>query len=268
VVLNEEKYELICHEGKRSTEMKFFEELPFVDEFFTYYAVNKTIYSSPNIRDLGIIVNSQLNWKDHIAKLRMDSIKMSCWILNVFKARNKETMMLMLLFNSLVRSRFEYCSELWDPDTIQLINDIEQVQRRFTHKIDGLKDECYWNRLKILKILSLLERKNIIYVWKIKNSVVRNDIGLDFETNSRRSKLKAVLKPMPKFKGRILSTFEQSFSIRCAKLWNKLPLELMIDASYNSFIHNLDKWLELFPDEPPVQGYFHINSNSLLDYRV
>ena len=178
---------------------------------------------------------------------------------------------MMLLFNSLVRSRLEYCSELWDPGTIKEINDLEQIQRKFTHKIDGLREENYWKRLEMLKIFSLQrrrERKNIIYVWKIKNSMVRNDIELKFEMNSRRSKYAAILKPMPKIKGKILTAFEQTFIIRCAKLWNKLPTELMLEEHYKSFLYKLDKWLELFPDEPPVQGYFHRSRNSLLDYNT
>ena len=73
---------------------------------------------------------------------------------------------------------------------------------------------------------------------------------------------------MPKIKGKILTAFEQTFIIRCAKLWNKLPTELMLEEHYKSFLYKLDKWLELFPDEPPVQGYFHRSRNSLLDYNT
>ena len=269
MILNKDKYELICHEGKRTSTL--LKELPFAEEFFSYMAGEEDLYSSTNVRELGIIMDPQLNWKDHIMKVKLDAIKMSCWILNVFKTRNKETMM--LLFNSLVRSRLEYCSELWDPGTKTLINEIEQVQRRFTHKIDGLREENYWKRLEILKILSLQrrrERKNIIYVWKIKNSMVRNDIELEFEMNSRRSKYVAVLKPMLKTTDtteKIKSAFEQSFIIRCAKLWNKLPTELMLESHYSSFIYKLDKWLDLFPDKPPVQGYSG-SRNSLIDYNI
>ena len=100
--------------------------------------------------------------------------------------------------------------------------------------------------------------------------MVRNDIELEFEMNSRRSKYVAVLKPMLKTTDtteKIKSAFEQSFIIRCAKLWNKLPTELMLESHYSSFIYKLDKWLDLFPDKPPVQGYSG-SRNSLIDYNI
>ena len=177
----------------------------------------------------------------------------------------------MLLFNSLVRSRLEYCSELWDVTSIGLINEIEYIQRSFTKKINGLREQNYWMRLKILKIYSLQrrrERQTILYTWKIKNSLVRNDIGLAFESNARRSQQRAILKPLPKVKGYLLSAFEQSFSIRGAKLWNILPTDLKFETSKNCFISKLDKWLKLFPDEPPIQGHYHRSKNSLLDYNL
>ena len=191
---------------------------------------------------------------------------MSCWILNVFKTREKDTMM--LLFNSLVRSRLEFCSELWDPNGIAQINAIEAVQRVFTRKIDGLKTVNYWKRLEILNIFSLQrrrERRTIIYVWKIKNALVRNDIELCFEINDRRSQSRAIVKPVPKIRGKILSAFEQSFVVRAAKLWNRLPPRLCSLTIYSSFVKELDIWLSAFPDEPPINGYYHRSTNSLID---
>ena len=55
--------------------------------------------------------------------------------------------MMLLLFNSLVRSRLEYCCEIWDPYTITNINKVEQIQKRFTNKINGMKQLDYWERL-------------------------------------------------------------------------------------------------------------------------
>ena len=186
--------------------------------------------------------------------------------LNVFKTRDKDTMV--LLFNSLVRSRLEFCSELWDPSGIAQINAIEAVQRVFTRKIYGLKTVNYWKRLNILNIFSLQrrrERKTIIYVWKIKNGLVRNDIKLCFENNDRRSQSRAIVEPVPKIRGKILSAFEQSFVIRAAKLWNRLPPILCSLTIYSSFVKELDKWLKAFPDEPPINGYYHRSTNSLID---
>ena len=152
------------------------------------------------------------------------------------------------------------------------INCIEQIQRRFTQKIDGLRDKNYWERLKILNIFSLQrrrERKTILHTWKIKNSLVRNDIKLNFNDNpERRTASRAILPPMPKTSGKVLSAFEHSFGVRSAKLWNKMSSNLTILTNYTTFVNKLDKWLKLLPDEPPIKGYYHKNRNSILDIPV
>ena len=134
-----------------------------------------------------------------------------------------------------------------------------------------MKQFDYWTRLKNLKIMSLQRRREkqiLILVWKIKNNQIPNDINLEFLQNNYNSKTKAILKPMPRRAGRFQTTFEGSFVIKEAKLWNKLPAPLTTIKNLNSFKANLEKFLKLFPDEPPVHGYYHKNNNSLLDYNI
>ena len=275
MVLNPNKYELVCHKIKRtrknSRSTRFLEDLPFGSEAFTYTATNDvTLYPSSTVRDLGVIVDAELNWKSHVAKIKNDSIKMCCWILNVFKARDKTTML--ILFNSLVRTRLEFCSELWDPHEINQISSIEQVQRRFTKKIVGLRDETYWERLKILGILSLQrrrERQTIIHIWKVKNIAVRNDAEFQFNDDPiRRTQPNATLPRMSKTAGKVLSVSEHSFVVRSTKLWNKLPLSLVKETDHMTFIHGLDKFLKLVPDEPPVNGHYHNHKNSIREFSM
>ena len=96
--------------------------------------------------------------------------------------------------------------------------------------------------------------------------MVPNVINLDFVWNARKSTTVAVLKPMPKVRGKLLSDYENSFPIKAAKLWNKLPSKLSEITNLNLFRKELDKYLLLFPDRPPVSGYYHENTNSILDY--
>ena len=112
----------------------------------------------------------------------MTANRICAWILNVFKTRNKITML--TLFNSMVRSKLKYCCQLRDP--VKLINQIEQVQRRFTSKVDNMKEHSYWERLEILQIKSLQRRREqliLLLVWKIKNNFTPNVVGLEFFEN-------------------------------------------------------------------------------------
>ena len=110
------------------------------------------------------------------------------------------------------------------------------------------------------------ERKTIIHTWKIKNEMIRNDVNLSFEINQRTSRVRAIIKPMPRVKGKVLSIHENSFSIRAGKLWNRLPSILTTELTLSSFVCKLDQWLKMYPDEPPVLGYFQSSRNSILDY--
>ena len=112
------------------------------------------------------------------------------------------------------------------------------------------------------------EKLIVLFVWKIKHNNVPNDINLQFSDNNLRSGTKAVVKPMPKVKGRLLTLYENSFAIRAAKLWNKLPLDIAAIDNSNVFARALDEYLNKIPDNPPVVGYYHVNSNSMLDYVV
>ena len=124
--------------------------------------------------------------------------QLSGWILNVFFSCDKSVML--TLFNSLIRSRLEYCCQVWCPFKIKHINALEQVQRSFTSKIDSVKNLNYWERLNSLEIMSLQRRRKkliILFVFKIKNNMIPNDIDLQFMWNTFRSHMQAVVKPMP-----------------------------------------------------------------------
>ena len=270
MVLNRDKFELICHKHRKNNQcLNFFHQLPFQSIYDAYSTGESIILPSDNVKDLGVFIDNELNWDKHISYLCQNGRRLVAWILSVFYARDRSTML--TLFNSLIRSRLEYCSQIWDPGKITQINDLEQLQRSFTYKIIYMDNLNYWDRLTELKIFSLQRRREkltLIYVWKIRNSVVPNDINLEFLFNDRKSCFKAVVKPMPKVRGRILTMYESSFQIKAAKLWNKIPGVITKIDSLTLFKKKLNNYLLLYPDKPPITGYYHTNKNSILDYQT
>ena len=263
--LNNDKFELICHRAnKNSKNIELLKELPFSSEF-SVYDVSSDIQISPSpfVKDLGIYITSDLNWDVHITKCCKKATQVSAWILHVFYTRNKEVML--TLFNSLVRSLLEYCPEVWNPYKKKNIVLIEQVQRSFTSKINGMKELNYWERLAKLNILSL-QRMLIIIVWKIKNGLYPNSINLQFKLNRRPAFIKADLQPMPTEPG-LRNKFDNSFVIKAAKLWNKLPPYLTYVTDLVAFKAGLDKFLIDIPDLPPIPGYpTQGRTNSITEY--
>ena len=81
----------------------------------------------------------------------------------------------MNLFNTYVRSRLEYGSQVWNPHFQIDIDTIERVQRSFTKRIPGLSDLSYPDRLRSVSTLTLEERRQIadlVLVYKILNHLV------------------------------------------------------------------------------------------------
>ena len=218
---------------------------------------------SSSVPDLGIKFTDDLSWSKHISEIARSASSTAAWVLNVFKSREQHVMI--TIYKSLIRSRLEYCSPLWNPSRIGDIRILEGVQRSFTAKIHKLSDSSYWDRLTALKILSLQRRRErfiIFHMWKILNGKAPNDLSFTFVKCDDR--IKCPLKPLPRSQARIQTLFEDSFVVTGPKLWNLLPKQLTFIDTFTAFKTALDRFLELIPDRPPVEGYHSSNNNSLL----
>ena len=265
--LNSTKFELLSFNLDTNNPNKILlQELPFQTYLNVYFASDFLIAPSPLVRDLGVYIDEKLNWAGRYNILIQKAKKMCAWILGSMYSRDKEV--LLVLFNALVRSKLEYCCEVWCPHLNKDIVSFEQIQRSFTNRISGQQGFNYWERLNHLKINSLQRRREtliILHVWKIKNNHYPNTVFFEFKLNTRTNCMRALIKPLPKVKGKLLTKFEESFLVRACKLWNVLPANLTQITNLNLFKIQLERFLENIPDEPPLPGYPCLNSNSLLE---
>ena len=87
----------------------------------------------------------------------------------------------MELFTSRVRPILEYGNVIWNPRLIRDINAIERVQRRATKTVPGIRTMSYSDRLRTLRLPSLVFRRargdmNMIETYKFPHNVY--DLGL------------------------------------------------------------------------------------------
>ena len=76
------------------------------------------------VKDLGVIMNDQATFKDHIEKALGKARQKMGWILRTFRSRNKWFMR--HLFKSLVLPHIDYCSQVWMPVVGVNIHNIEK----------------------------------------------------------------------------------------------------------------------------------------------
>ena len=62
-------------------------------------------------------------------------------------------------FTTYVRPILEYGSVIWSPYHVNEIDKVENVQRRYTKRIAGLRDLSYADRLNVLQLESLKIRR-------------------------------------------------------------------------------------------------------------
>ena len=103
---------------------------------------------STETRDLGVIMDPKLNFNKHVDVIVHKAHTRARLILGSFTSKN--CTILTKAFNSYVRPLLEYCTPIWSSHTIDNINKIEAVQRRFTKRITGLSSVNYFGRLHYL----------------------------------------------------------------------------------------------------------------------
>ena len=130
---------------------------------------SRTLLSTTSLeKDLGVLVDNELNFESHIDHVIKKSSSKKAQILRNFDFRSKKV--LVPLFKTLVRPIIEYANCVWDPSLKSQINLLEGVQRKFTRHILEVKKLPYEQRLKKLELPSLEFRRfrgDLIQVYKV-----------------------------------------------------------------------------------------------------
>jgi len=92
--------------------------------------------------DLGVLVDSRLTFRDHIKSVVFLSHLSNA---NMALILCKDIDVLIKAFTTYVRPLLEYCSPVWSPMSVTLVNDLD-VQRRFTKRLLGFNLFTYDDR--------------------------------------------------------------------------------------------------------------------------
>lgn len=191
-------------------------------------------------RDLGVCVSSNLSWKVQVYQQATKANKTLGYI-----RRNtrfvSSTAPRRSLYLALVRSHYGYGSQIWAPQTIELISMLERTQRRATKYILNLPfstDVDYNTRLRSLHLLPISywhEYLDLTFFFKITRGMVKTSvvpIAQAQHRTTRSSSRNTTKYVIPRCK---TTTYQQSFLVRTCRIWNTLVDELNFDTDSLSY---------------------------------
>ena len=175
-------------------------------------------------RDLGIIISSDLSWREHIKHILSKAYKMLGLIRRSFHSDHCPQAK-KILYLSLVQSQLTYCSQIWRPHLLKDVMALEGIQRRATKYILRDYSSDYKYRLVTLQMLPLmmqLELHDIMFLVRcLKEPTNAFNISayVTFSSNSTRS---STFCKMNHSLSKTNSSQHFYFN-RIPRLWNSLP---------------------------------------------
>lgn len=147
------------------------------------YRIDNTSLARPDtIKDLGVIFDPKLTFVHHVNSTVATSFKALGFVVRNMRDFNN-THTSKLLYYSLVRSKLEYASIVWNPIYNMHIVAIEKIQRRFLKNLHLQTYDIYPHRgypqedlLAMFTLDSLLKRRtvqSIIFLYKIIHNIIK-----------------------------------------------------------------------------------------------
>ena len=191
-------------------------------------------------KDLGVNIDPLLDFEQHITTICNKGKQLSGMLLRNLTSRCIE--ILIPLFKALIRPHLEYGNAVWCPYKKKDIKKVEQIQRDFTKRIDGMANLEYPERLRKLKLPSLEFRRlrgDLIETFKITHDIydattTKSLLTLSNITNTRCHPYKLTKNSVKTLK------YQKFFTNRIITNWNGLPYDIVTSENVNEFKNKID----------------------------
>ena len=191
-------------------------------------------------KDLGIILDPELKFEEHIAA----KVKKANSIMGLIRRSFSHLgpSLFTKLYTTFVRPHLEYGQAVWSPHLKRNINLIENVQRRSTKLVDGFWNLSPKERLERLNLPTLEFRRNLndmVEIYKHFHIYDKETIPPVFQPQTRPSRKHnyQLVSRVPRDGIRGAQT--NSFYFRTIKTWNNLPSSVVESTSTSMFRQSL-----------------------------
>ena len=204
----------------------------------SFYIHGSQLEEVDTFRDLGVRYSNDLSFDAHVDDICRNAMRRCGYILRSFVSRSPK--LYGMLFNTYVRPVLEYCSEVWNDQSIGNRDKIERTQRKYTRmclKKCSLPYMEYRERLNQFSMECLHERRkraDLIFAHKIMNGAVNIDAKNYFNIANSEVNLRGNGQRINLHMYRS-SQFQKAHCNRVVTSWNSLPSHIVRTTSLLSF---------------------------------
>ena len=203
-------------------------------EMFPYTMHAQQLQRVNNVRDLGVVINSKLNFGEHCSKILKSAYARQNLLFRILKFSDFEVFL--HAYKVYIRPMIESATIIWNPYTVRDVQKVESLQRSFTFRVFRRFNMPYMDydrRCKVCNLESLSLRRmkfDILYIYKIIHGLVSSDLISYIAFDRTGTKLRPYCG---------LDRTAHFFLSRVVQLYNSVP-----DFVRNGSLRNLQMYLD------------------------
>ena len=213
------------------------------------YIEGHQVHQVSEAKFLGVILDDNLNWSNHIAYIKRKVAKSVGIIIKARKVFNKETML--SLYNSLVYPYLSYCIHVWGSAYEVHLSDLVVLQKRIIRIISGVPPRAHtaplFSDMKLLNIDGIYKYTVGLFMYKFMGNMLPPLFDM-FELNMNVYSYNTRNRAMFHIPLCRTNRSQRTIKYMGSKFWNILASNININCKIGTFKKYLKKYIITNPD--------------------